>query len=64
MHLILPDDYSIEIIVVHNASDMTSGYNAAMLSSDAKYKIYLHHDTFIINKIYYSTYWNSLMIPA
>ena len=46
----IPDDYSIEIIVVHNARGMTSGYNAAMLSSDAKYKIYLHHDTFIINK--------------
>lgn len=46
----IPDDCSIEIIVVHNARGMTSGYNAAMLSSDAKYKIYLHHDTFIINK--------------
>ena len=46
----IPDGYSIEIIVVHNARSMTSGYNAAMLSSDAKYKIYLHHDTFIINK--------------
>ena len=46
----IPDGYSIEIIVVHNARSMTSGYNAAMQSSDAKYKIYLHHDTFIINK--------------
>lgn len=29
---------------------MTSGYNEAMKASDAKYKVYLHQDTFIINK--------------
>ena len=27
---------------------MTSGYNEAMRCSQAKYKIYLHHDTFIV----------------
>lgn len=46
----IPDGYKVEIIVVYNASSMTSGYNAAMLSSDAQYKIYLHQDVFIVNK--------------
>lgn len=31
-------------------ASMTSGYNKAMHSSDAKYKIYLHQDVFILNK--------------
>lgn len=29
---------------------MTSGYNVGMRASDAKYKIYLHQDLFIINQ--------------
>lgn len=33
---------------------MTGGYNAGMLSSDAKYKIYLHQDVFIINRNFLS----------
>lgn len=46
----IPTEYSIDIKVIRDAVSMTSGYNRAMLMSDAKYKIYLHHDTFIINK--------------
>ena len=29
---------------------MTSGYNQAMKESDAKYKVYLHQDVFIVNQ--------------
>ena len=29
---------------------MTSGYQQAMLSTDAKYKVYLHQDVFILNR--------------
>jgi len=29
---------------------MTAGYNAAMKESDAKYKIYMHQDAYILNK--------------
>ena len=47
--LIVPDGYSIDIICVKEANSMAEGYNAAMKSSDAKYKIYLHQDTFILN---------------
>ena len=28
---------------------MTSGYNNAMKKTDAKYKVYLHQDVFILN---------------
>lgn len=46
----IPNGYTTDIIVIHNASSMTAGYNKAMKSSNAKYKIYLHQDVFILNK--------------
>lgn len=49
-NLTIPEWYEIEIKVIRDAASITSGYNRGMLSSDAKYKIYLHQDTFIINK--------------
>lgn len=52
--LLIPDDYSVEYTIIHDAVSMTSGYNKAMLSSDAKYKIYLHQDVFIVNKNFLS----------
>lgn len=39
-----------EIIGITDAESMAAGYNAAMNSSDAKYKVYLHQDVFILNK--------------
>lgn len=48
--LILPDGYEKDIISIEEAPSMTSGYNAGMNSTDAKYKIYLHQDVFIIHK--------------
>lgn len=45
-----PDGYIVDHIIIHDAISMTSGYNKAMKSSDAKYKIYLHQDVFILNK--------------
>ncbi|SFG73426.1 Glycosyltransferase like family protein [Lachnospiraceae bacterium C7] len=47
--LIVPKEYELEIIELINAESMTSGYNVAMLESNAKYKFYIHHDTFIID---------------
>ena len=49
-NLIIPNGMQLDILVVEGAKSMTSGYNEGMANSDAKYKIYLHHDTFIINK--------------
>lgn len=46
----VPDGYDIDIICVREAESMAAGYHAAMQSSPAKYKVYLHQDTFIINR--------------
>lgn len=46
----IPEGYEVEKIGVRGAQSMTSGYNWAMKRSDAKYKVYLHQDVFIINK--------------
>ncbi|MBB6445209.1 glycosyltransferase family protein [Bacillus benzoevorans] len=46
----IPGGYEIETIAIENAASLTSGYNEAMRKTDAKYKVYLHQDTYIINK--------------
>lgn len=46
--LIVPEGYAIDLISVTEAVSMTEGYNQAMKASDAKYKIYMHQDVFII----------------
>lgn len=48
--LIIPEGYTLDIITITEADSMTSGYQAGMKSSNAKYKIYLHQDVFIINR--------------
>lgn len=50
MALDIPDNYTIETISIIEANCMTEGYNAGMKDTDAKYKVYLHQDVFIINK--------------
>lgn len=47
--LYIPDNMHLDIIAVKNAPGMAAGYNAAMEYSNARYKIYIHHDTFIID---------------
>ncbi len=49
--LVIPDGFVVEIIPVRGATCMTSGYNSAMISSDAKFKVYLHQDTYITDKL-------------
>jgi len=46
----IPQGFFIECRAVRNAQSITEGYNAAMRESDAKYKIYMHQDVFILNK--------------
>lgn len=46
----IPEGYEVEILSVIDACSMASGYNEAMQASDAKYKIYLHQDVFIVKK--------------
>ncbi|MFP3153755.1 glycosyltransferase family protein [Lachnospiraceae bacterium ZAX-1] len=46
----IPENYEIEIVCIKGAISMTSGYTEAMEKTDAKYKIYLHQDVFIVNQ--------------
>ena len=46
----IPNGHTLEIIEITDATSMTSGYNQGMRMTDAAYKIYLHQDTFIINR--------------
>ena len=46
----IPEGYNVDILCIQEAESMAKGYNAGMQESDAKYKIYLHQDTFILNR--------------
>lgn len=48
-HLIIPSGYEIDLLTIQGAPSMTEGYNSAMESTDAKYKIYMHQDVFLLN---------------
>lgn len=48
--LSVPPHMDVELIDIRKADSMASGYQAAMHQSDAKYKVYVHQDTFIINR--------------
>lgn len=47
--LTVPKGYEIEILSVWEAQSMAAGYQEGMYASNAKYKVYLHQDVFIIN---------------
>ncbi len=49
----LPRGFSVDKIGIRGAKSMTSGYNKAMNESDAKYKVYIHQDTMLINRMFY-----------
>ncbi len=53
-HLHVPDGIQVNVLTVEEAKSLTSAYNEAMQCSQAKYKVYLHHDTFIINRDFIS----------
>ena len=46
----IPDGYEVELTEIRDAKSMCSGYNEGMRASDAKYKIYMHQDTFITDR--------------
>lgn len=48
--LIIPENFSMDVICIKEASGICEAYNAGMKSSDAKYKIYMHHDVLILNQ--------------
>ncbi len=49
-HLRLPAGMAAEYIPVRGAASMAAGYNGAMEGSSARYKVYLHQDTLLVNK--------------
>lgn len=49
-HLLIPTGYQVEVLTITDAASMCKGYNEGMNSTDAKYKIYLHQDVFIVNQ--------------
>ena len=49
-HLALPFGMTAAYLPVRGASSMAAGYNRAMAESNAKYKVYLHQDTFVVNQ--------------
>lgn len=49
-NLYLPNGYTKDIITICDAPSMAAGYQAAMESSTAKYKVYMHQDVFIYNR--------------
>lgn len=46
----VPEGYEIEQVSVWGASSMAAGYNEGMQKSDAKYKVYLHQDVFVVHR--------------
>ena len=48
----VPDGYETELITITDAQSMTAGYNEGMRATDARYKIYLHQDTFIVEPLF------------
>lgn len=46
----IPEGFELENLIVHDAASMAAGYNEAMQMSDAKYKIYIHQDVYLIYK--------------
>lgn len=54
----IPEGYEIDVLTIEGAESMTAGYNEGMRESDAKYKIYLHQDVFIVNRDFLSDILN------
>ncbi len=50
----VPKGVEVELLEIRDAVSMTSGYNEGMRSSNAKYKVYMHQDVFIINRHFIS----------
>ncbi len=48
----VPKGMEVELLEIRGAASMTSGYNEGMNSTNAKYKVYMHQDVFIINRYF------------
>lgn len=50
----VPSGITVDIIGIDGAEDITAAYQQAMKESDARYKVYLHQDCFILNEDFIS----------
>ena len=50
--LYVPEGYQVDVLGITDAISMTAGYNEGMIASDAKYKIYMHQDVFILYPLF------------
>lgn len=50
--LAVPEKMEVELLEIRGANSMASGYNEGMCNSNAKYKVYMHQDVFLINKYF------------
>ncbi len=48
----VPEGIEVELLEIREAKSMAAGYNEGMYGSDAKYKVYMHQDCFIVNKFF------------
>lgn len=48
--LTVPEGMELELVSVEEACSMASGYNEAMYSTDARYKVYIHQDVLLIRR--------------
>lgn len=48
-HLRIPEGYETDVVTIAEAPSMAAGYNAGMLGTDARYKVYMHQDVLIVN---------------
>ena len=46
----VPEGYCTDILCIQEADSMAQGYNGGMNASDAKYKVYIQQNTFILNR--------------
>lgn len=50
----VPEGMDVDILTIEDAESMCAGYNEGMNATDAKYKVYLHQDVFIVNPTFIS----------
>lgn len=46
----VPEGYETELLTIPDGESIASAYNEAMQASDARYKIYMHQDVFVLNR--------------
>lgn len=59
--LYVPEGYSVDIISIHDADNITCAFNAGTEASEAKYKIYMDEKIFLINRHFLEDILNIFM---